>query len=59
MGQKISSIGNFNLAMNELKDKARKAFYAIKISIKLDITIKIRLKIFKSIIYITNYTIWQ
>ncbi len=30
LGLKIKSTGNFNHAVNELRDKARRAFYAIK-----------------------------
>ena len=36
--------------MNDLKEKARRAFYAIKKSIQIDIPIRIWLKIFKSVI---------
>ena len=50
LGLKISSTGSFNLAVNELKEKARRAFYAIKKQVKMDIPIRIWLKIFKSII---------
>ena len=53
LGIKISSTGNFNLAVNELKEKAQIAFYAIKRSTNLNnvnIPIKIWMKIFKSVI---------
>ncbi len=35
LGLKITSTGNFTLAVKELKEKAQRAFYAIKRSIKL------------------------
>lgn len=50
LGLKITPTGNFTLAVNELKEKAQRAFYAIKRSIKIDIPIQIWLKLFKSII---------
>ena len=37
LGLKITSTGNFNLAINDLRDKGRRAFYAIKKSSKIDI----------------------
>jgi hypothetical protein len=36
--------------VNELRDKARRAFYAIKRNIKFDIPIRIWLKILESVI---------
>uniref|UniRef100_A0A9J8AFQ2 ribonuclease H n=1 Tax=Cyprinus carpio carpio TaxID=630221 RepID=A0A9J8AFQ2_CYPCA len=50
LGLKITPTGNFTLAVNELKEKAQRAFYAIKRSIKIDIPIQIWLKLFKSVI---------
>ena len=50
LGLNISSTGNFNKAANDLREKARKAFYAIKRNVKLDIPIKIWLKILDSVI---------
>ena len=50
LGITLTSTGNFGLAAKELKEKAKRAFYAIKRSIKLDIPIRIWLKIFKSVI---------
>lgn len=44
LGLNISSTGNLNKAVNDLRDKARRAFYAIKKNIKLDIPIPIWLK---------------
>ncbi len=35
LGLKITSTGNFTLAVKELKEKAQRAFYAIKRSIKI------------------------
>ncbi len=50
LGLKITPTGNFTLAVNELKEKAQRAFYAIKRSIKIDIPIQIWLKLFKAVI---------
>lgn len=50
LGLNISATGNFNQAVNDLKDKARRAFYAIKRNTKLDIPIQIWLKILDSVI---------
>jgi len=50
LGLKISSTGNFNLTINDLKDKGRRAFYALKKSSIIDIPVRIWLKIFHSII---------
>ena len=50
LGITISASGSFNLAVNELKEKTRRAFYAIKRGIQFDIPIKIWLKIFKTVI---------
>ena len=44
LGINISATGNFHKAVNELRDKARRAFYAIKRNIKSDIPIRIWLK---------------
>ena len=40
LGLDISAKGNFNKAENELRDKARRAFYDIKRNITFDIPIK-------------------
>ena len=50
LGLNISATGNFNQAVNDLRDKARRAFYAIKRNIRLDIPIQIWLKILDSVI---------
>ncbi|KAI2648214.1 RNA-directed DNA polymerase from mobile element jockey [Labeo rohita] len=50
LGLKITSTGNFTVAVKELKEKAQRAFYAIKRSIKIDIPVQIWFKLFKSII---------
>ncbi len=50
LGLKITPTGNFTLAVNELKEKAQRAFYAIKRSIKIDIPIQIWFKLFKAVI---------
>ncbi len=50
LGLKITSTGHFNLAINDLKDKGRRACYAIKHSSNVDIPVRIWLKIFKSVI---------
>ena len=50
LGLKISHTGNFNAAVNELREKARRAFYAIRKSTKINIPIPIWLKIFKTVI---------
>ena len=42
--------GHFHKAENDLTDKARRAFYAIKRSIKFNIPIRIWLKILESVI---------
>ena len=39
LGLNISTTGNFHKAVNDLRDKARRAFYAIKRNIKFDIPI--------------------
>ena len=46
----MNATGNFNKSVNDLRDKARRAFYAVKINIKLDIPIKIWLQIFDTVI---------
>ena len=51
LGLKISASGNFGLAVNALKEKACRAFYAIRRKFyKLDIPIRIWTKIFDSVI---------
>ena len=50
LGLKFSANGTFNLAMNELKNKARRAFYAIRKSIQIKIPIRTWLRIFQSVI---------
>ena len=50
LGLNISSTGNFNKAVNDLREKARRAFYAVKRNVMLDIPIKIWLKILDSVI---------
>ena len=50
LGLNISSTGNFNKAVNDLREKARRAFYAIKRNVKLDIPIKTWLKILDAVI---------
>ncbi len=47
---KISSTGNFNLAVNALKAKALRVFYMIKNTIQYEIPIQTWLKILKAII---------
>ena len=44
----ISAAGNFHKAVNELRDKARRAFYTIKRNIQFDIPIRIWLTILES-----------
>ena len=46
LGLNISAGGNFHKAVNDLRDKARREFYAINRNIKFDIPIRIWLKIF-------------
>ena len=46
----ISATGNFHKAGNDLRDKARKAFCAIKRNIKFVIQIRIWLKMLESVI---------
>ncbi len=41
LGLKITSTANFNHAVNELRDKARRAFYAIKRQCPIEIPIRI------------------
>ena len=51
LGINMNATGNFNKAVNDLRDQARRAFYGIKVNIKLDIPIKIWLKkIFEAVI---------
>ena len=46
----MNAPGNLKKTAKDLRDKARRAFYAIKRHIKLDIPIKIWLKIFDAVI---------
>ena len=50
LGLNISTTGNFHKALNDLRDKARRAFDAIKRNINFYITIRIWLKILESVI---------
>ncbi len=50
LGFKITSTGNFNYAVNELRDEACRAFYAIKRQCPIEIPIRIWLKIVESVI---------
>lgn len=50
LGLKLSSTGNFNLAVNELKAKAMRIFYMIKNTIRHEIPVQTWLKILKAII---------
>ena len=50
LGLNISTTGNFHKVVNDLRDKARRAFYAIKRNIKFDIPIRIWLNIVESVI---------
>lgn len=50
LGLQMSSTGNFCSAVKELKEKAKRAFYAIKHSVQIQIPIRTWLKIFKSVI---------
>ena len=50
LGLIINSNGKFNLAVNDLREKARRAFYAIKRQIPVEIPIRIWLKLFESVI---------
>lgn len=50
LGLIINSKGKFNLAVNDLREKARRAFYAIKRQIPVEIPIRIWLKLFESVI---------
>ena len=56
LGLKISAPGSFGLAVNALKEKARRAFYAIKRKFhKINITIRIWSEIFDT----AYYAIWK
>ena len=46
----MNATGNFNKAVKDLRDKTRRAIYAIRRNIKLDIPIKIWQKIFDAVI---------
>ena len=46
----MNTTGPFNKAVNDLRDKARRAFNAIKRNIKLVTPIRIWLKIFDAVI---------
>ena len=50
LGLKISPTGSFNPAVDELREKARRAFYAIKRQIYIQIPILIWLKLLQAII---------
>ena len=50
LGLNITSTGNFNLAIKDLRDKSRRALWNIKKSSNTDIPVKIWIKIFQSII---------
>jgi hypothetical protein len=50
LSRNISTTGNFHKAVNNLRDKARRAFYAVKRNIKFDIPIRIWIKILQSFI---------
>ena len=50
LGLNISAIGNFHNAVNDLRDKARRAFSAIERNIHFNIPIRIWLKILESVI---------
>ena len=50
LGLNISATGNFHKGVNDLRDKARRAFYAIKRNINFNIPIRIWLKILESVI---------
>ena len=41
LGINISNTGNFNKAVNDLRDNAQRVFYAIKKNLKLEIPIGI------------------
>ena len=49
LGLNISTTGNFHKAVNYLREKARRDFYAIKRIIQFDIPISIWLKILESV----------
>ena len=49
IGLNISATVKFNKAVNDLRDKARRAFYAIKRNTKFDIPIRIWQKILESV----------
>jgi hypothetical protein len=57
LGLNISNAGSFHMAVNELRDKEKRAFYAIKRNIKIETPIRISLNF--SISYRTNCSIWQ
>ena len=40
LGLNISNTGSFHMAVNELRDKARRAFYALKRIIKIEIQLE-------------------
>uniref|UniRef100_A0A8K9V0N5 Reverse transcriptase domain-containing protein n=1 Tax=Oncorhynchus mykiss TaxID=8022 RepID=A0A8K9V0N5_ONCMY len=50
LGLNISATGNFHKAVNDLRNKARRAFYAIKRNIHFNKPIRIWLKILESVI---------
>ena len=49
-GLNIIATGNFHKAVNDLRDKARRAFYAIKRKLQFGIPIRTWLKILESVI---------
>ena len=57
LGLKISPTGSFNPAVNELREKACRAFYAIKRQIYVLIPIPIWLKLLQAII--THPALWK
>ena len=50
LGIKLSSTGHFKEAIHELREKARRAFYAIKRNIQTEIPIRIWLKLIECVI---------
>ncbi len=50
LGLNITYTGSFNMAVKELRDTARTAFYAIKRNIKIDFPIQVWLKMFQFVL---------
>merc|ERR1712035_109342 len=50
LGLNITPTGHFNLAINDLRDKGRRAFWSIKKSSCIDIPVRVWIKIFQSVI---------